>query len=519
MSGSKADTAELLRPYLPRMLFQWLAESPGTILREIDGTIVFVDISGFTKMSERLARKGKVGAEEVTDVLGAVFARLLAVAYGNGGDLIKFGGDALLLLFTGDDHPARGARSAVAMRRTLREIGAIQSSAGQIKLRMSIGVHSGMFLFFLVGSSHRELIVTGPAASETVAMEGTAMAGEILVSRATAAALPARVVGRPKGDGMLLRAEPPGLVLDSVEVGVAVSGIDPLGCVPVAIREHLLAVEADPEHRQVTVAFIHFDGVDAIVATQGPEAVAFGLDRLVCEVQDAADAHGVTFLGTDIDHDGGKIILTAGAPTALGDDEERMLLTLRRVMDAPLSIPIRIGVNKGPVFAGDIGPDYRRTYTVMGDAVNLAARVMSKAEPGQLLATGSVLDASLVTFRTSELEPFMVKGKRDPVRAFVVGSVAGSKPGGDLRIAAGRSRGGAGGLRKRVVGRTGRARTSAGDRGPARHREDAFAPGAARPGGRFRRRGFRVRALRGVDPLRARQPDHARGAGDPRGHG
>ena len=177
MSEPTADTAELLRPYLPRMLRQWLVDSPGTILREIDGTVVFVDISGFTKMSERLARKGKVGAEEVSEVLGAVFSRMLAVAYGNGGSLIKFGGDALLLLFTGDDHQTKGARAAVGMRRTLREIGAIESSSGKITLRMSVGVHSGTFLFFLVGSSHRELIITGPAASETVKMEGTAWAG------------------------------------------------------------------------------------------------------------------------------------------------------------------------------------------------------------------------------------------------------------------------------------------------------------------------------------------------------
>ena len=117
MPEASVDRAASLRPYLPRMLIDWLAEAPGTMLREVDGTIVFVDISGFTKMSERLARNGKVGAEEVTEVIGSVFARLLSVAYGEGGGLIKFGGDALLLLFTGHDHPIKGARAAVGMRK------------------------------------------------------------------------------------------------------------------------------------------------------------------------------------------------------------------------------------------------------------------------------------------------------------------------------------------------------------------------------------------------------------------
>ena len=135
---------------------------------------MFVDISGFTKMSERLARQGKAGAEEVTDVLGPVFARLLAVAYGNGGGLIKFGGDALLLLFTGPDHAGHAARSAHGMRRELRDIGNIPTSAGSVRLRMSVGVNSGVFQMFLVGASHRELVITGPATTETVTLESAA---------------------------------------------------------------------------------------------------------------------------------------------------------------------------------------------------------------------------------------------------------------------------------------------------------------------------------------------------------
>jgi class 3 adenylate cyclase/tetratricopeptide (TPR) repeat protein len=418
-----------LQPYIPRLLIQWLADARGTILRTIDGTVVFVDISGFTAMSERLAKKGKVGAEEVTDVLGGIFARLLSVAYGEGGGLIKFGGDALLLWFEGPNHTLRGARAAHGMRRTLRSIGRIETSAGKIGLRMSVGVHSGEFHFFLVGDSHRELIVTGPAATRTVDMEGTAEAGEVLVSPEAAAYLDPRALGATKGPGVLLVRDPKGPIVDRADVEIPIEAIDVESCVPLAIREHLLVGASEPEHRQATVAFVHFDGVDEMVETDGPEAVAFGLEVLVGSVQLAADKHGVTFLGSDIDHDGGKLILAAGVPYALGDDEERMLLTLRSIIETDSPIPIRIGTNRGHVFAGDVGPPYRRTYTVMGDAVNLAARVMSKAVPGQLLATDSVLDASPVAFRTEALEPFMVKGKAKPVVAYDVGPIEGTKGG------------------------------------------------------------------------------------------
>src|SRR5919204_5786842 len=102
---------EVVTPYLPRLLVEWPPLPAPPTFREIEGTLAFVDISGFTRMSERLARKGKVGAEEVAEVIGSCFTALLAVAYGEGGGLIKFGGDALLLFFHGEDHVSRAARA------------------------------------------------------------------------------------------------------------------------------------------------------------------------------------------------------------------------------------------------------------------------------------------------------------------------------------------------------------------------------------------------------------------------
>ncbi len=423
-----------LTPYLPRLTLQWLREDPGALHRAVDGSVVFVDISGFTKLSEKLAKLGRVGAEEMADAINACFTDLLRVAYQEDGGLLKFGGDALLLLFSDvepEEHAARAARAAIGMRRRLREIGKLETAGGRVTLRMSVGVHTGTFDFFLVGGSHRELIVTGPAATTVVEMEGTAAAGEVVASPATAELLPGSCVGAPKGAGVFLRSAP-GTPPNAVGTPPDVPEDLLQRSIPLATRADLLAGEREPEHRQVSVAFIHYDGTDELLATEGPDVLAFELDHLVRDTQEAVDEVEVCFLGSDVDADGGKLILTAGAPRSLGDDEERMLLALRRIADGQRRLPVRIGVNRGGVFAGDIGPFYRRTYTVMGDTVNLAARLMAKAPPGEIYATGSVLDLSVTGFETTELEPFMVKGKAKPVQAWSVGRPIGNRERGEF---------------------------------------------------------------------------------------
>jgi class 3 adenylate cyclase/tetratricopeptide (TPR) repeat protein len=427
MDGDEATAAaDLLPPYVPRFLRQWLVEEPETRWRSLDATLVFADISGFTRLSERLAKHGRVGAEELTEAIGTCFAGLLGVAYTMGGTLLKFGGDALLLLFRGDGHASRGCRAAVGMRRALHQVGRIDSSGGRIRLGMSIGVHTGQVDLFLVGGSHRELLITGPAATQAVAMESAATDGQIVVSPATAERVPAGVLGKTTGPGRLLRSAPAAADAPVVP-GTLWAGADVLTCIPRGLREHLLAGQPEPEHRLVTIAFVGFGGIEAVRERSGPTATADVLERLVRSVQDAADRHEVTFLGSDIDADGGKLILTAGAPSSGGNDEERMLLALRDLVVSEPPLPLRIGVSVGHVFAGEIGPTYRRAYTVMGDAVNLAARVMSRAEPGEVLATDEVLAASATVFDTRELEPFLVKGRSAPVSAAAVGRVAGTR--------------------------------------------------------------------------------------------
>jgi len=423
-----ATGAERADLYVPRVLQRHLAEHSETRSWTDEGSAVFADITGFTKLSESLARKGRVGAEQITEAIGRIFEAMLAVAYDSGGALLKFGGDSILLWFEGEGHAGRAALVAARMRQALSEVGQFALSDTTITLQISQGVHSGQFHFFAVGALHTELLPVGPAWSRLVAIEHGADADEIVVSAETAAQIPSECLGEAKGVGRLLQKEPEGFAEQRpFSPRPKLTPEITTQCLSPAIRAHVLAGGGAPEHRPVTIAFIRFEGTDALIAERGPEAAAEALQRVVSTIEAATEEQSVAFLASDVDTDGGKLILTGGAPKVTGNDEERMLLALRRIVASDLPIPIRIGVHRGAVFAGDVGPAFRRSYTVMGDAVNLAARLMTKAEPGHIYATPEVLDRSGTQFEKTQLAPLAMKGKAEPVQAWSVGRAQSSK--------------------------------------------------------------------------------------------
>lgn len=183
------DPSSVLAAYVPRLVEDHLSTGNPDRLLFATGTLVSADISGFTALSERLAELGHEGAEQLTDLLNRVFTKMIAACEQRGGDVIKFGGDALLVLFKGEEH-ARNA--AIAMSRMHEIVGGSWStdSAKRVSLGISQGAHSGTIGFSLTNAGHLELLVGGPSVSATVTCEGDAERDEILVSAATADLLP-----------------------------------------------------------------------------------------------------------------------------------------------------------------------------------------------------------------------------------------------------------------------------------------------------------------------------------------
>jgi class 3 adenylate cyclase/tetratricopeptide (TPR) repeat protein len=407
---STATTEHPLAPYSPRVLRAWPGTLPGHL--SVEGTLVFADVSGFTRLTERLARRGKVGAEEMVTTISDVWAALLASE--DDGDVLKFAGDALLLFYRGGDHARRACRRALAMQQELARVGRIERAGGVVRLRMSIGINSGLFHMFAVGDDHVELLVLGEAASGTIDMEAAAGPGQVLVSDETARQAVGARLGKRIAGGNVLRSVPSA---STAPPQAAPTEQSPGRFVAPALRARL--TEMEHEHRWAAVAFAQLGGVDRMLAEDGPAKTFALLQGFTSDVMKDLDDHGVLLTSCDVVRDGAGFMMTAGVPDANADDATRMLRVARRLVTAEPGLPVRVGVNAGNVFVGDVGPPFRRAFVTMGDTTNLAARVMGRAQWGQTLATRFALEPS-DGFVTKPLDPFRVKGKRRPVEASIV---------------------------------------------------------------------------------------------------
>ena len=404
-----------LTPFVPRLL----ADRSPTAPRhwQVDATMTFIDISGFTSLSEQLARRGRVGAEDLVSTLTRLFTLLMS-ASDDGGDVVKFAGDALLVMYDGPDHQLHACHAAHACQRVLDVVGGVRLAGARARLRMSVGVHTGRFDMMLTGGANQNLVVAGPDLDTVLALEGDAAAGQVLISERTAAALPASARGARVGQGFLLRRMAP---VESVGLGSAPAprAGDLTRFLPAPFERRPDLLRADSDHRRAATAFVQASGLNAAL----PDAPLPVVDAITTVVERACEELGVTLLDTDIAPDGYRYFLTAGAPHTVEDPEGRLLRTLLRIVAADSPLTLRAGTSSGRVFAGPVGASFRRTYSVMGDTTNLAARLTARAPLGAVLAPDAVVERSSTAFLAEEHEPVRVKGKADEIPVRVVTDV------------------------------------------------------------------------------------------------
>ena len=183
------------------------------------------------------------------------------------------------------------------------------------------------------------------------------------------------------------------------------------------------------ERRVVTALFADLVGSTALGERLDPEELKLVVGDAVARMVTAIEAYG----GTVKDLAGDGVLALFGAPIAHEDDPERAVRTGLRIADeieafarevseawGVDSLNVRVGVNSGPVVTGAIGAGDRVEFGAMGDAVNVAARLQSEAQPGSVLVGEATRQIVADRFTWDDGETFPLKGKADPVTAFTV---------------------------------------------------------------------------------------------------
>jgi adenylate cyclase len=189
-------STQALRSYVPSQVADRIGAAP-IEQEEVEATILFSDIRGFTTLSERLPPK------EVAAVLATHLAAMAEVVLEHGGTIDKFAGDAVMAVFGAPDpqpdHAERALRCALAMQARQRELNEASGTAGGEPLGMGIGINSGIVIAGTVGGGGRlEYTVVGDAVNVAQRLQAAAAGGEILASAASVSAAP-NVRAEPAG--------------------------------------------------------------------------------------------------------------------------------------------------------------------------------------------------------------------------------------------------------------------------------------------------------------------------------
>jgi class 3 adenylate cyclase/tetratricopeptide (TPR) repeat protein len=409
----------------------------------MSGAVLFADISGFTPVTENLLRLlgPRRGADELIRWLNRVYDALINEVHRYGGSVITFSGDAITCWF--DDDPLllpearqsaslRAVACSLAMQQAMQQFVSIRLSTGAtISLGMKVAVVSGPVRRFLVGDPRIQYIdsLSGSTLDRMSAAERQARKGEVIVGSELVRQLADQlevVEFRESRDGqhsfavvagLKAQVEPISWPIFSIvqpNAGLSEAQIRPWLLPPVYERLKNGQGQYLAEIRPGVALFMRFWGIDY----DRDETAGEKLNFYICWVQQVLRRYDSYLLQLTIGDKGSYLYTAFGAPVAHEDDPARAVAAAFELQHPPAEIDfigqVQIGISQGRMRAGAYGGLTRRTYGVLGDEVNVAARLMDHAEPGQIILSRRIASAVAEQYRLEYIGQIRVKGKQEP---------------------------------------------------------------------------------------------------------
>ena len=350
------------------------------------GIALFLDISGFTAMTEELMKGGKLGAESLSQVINSLFQPLISAIYRKGGFVSLFAGDAFTAIFPSkrrniSQKSIDALRVAVEIQNIMKKQGIRRTRHGYFTLSIKVGLASGPIQWGILGDEKGKqcFYFRGPAINLCALAEQQARQGDIVLERGLLASLDTSLRCKELNHKYFL-LEPETLSARDKKYGLEQELDSPPS--PIAIQNQilerfasrsLLNTRQEGEFRDLASVFLSYQG----------EPSKKELSIFIDEIMKHCKEMGAYFNSLDFGDKGCTALVLFGAPVAHEDDRVRAAHFSLEII-AKCKTKVRIGISHGTAFAGFVGSEFRTAYTALGKVINVSARLMMNAPWGYI---------------------------------------------------------------------------------------------------------------------------------------
>jgi class 3 adenylate cyclase/tetratricopeptide (TPR) repeat protein len=371
------------------------------------GSAVFCDIVAFSVLSSSLVREHgrRHGAELLWRILDEVIGRTVKLARQRGGVTVAFAGDATTLWFDADQHGGAAEAAAQAAAVALE----LANSTDTPLPRLRVSMASGLFERLTLGDPEygRLELLAGKSSLLLDRMDQLAAAGRLVICDISARLLSgfrARISPVLGAKAFVLAGLGP-LPSVSLPGPPSIAAEAALTWVPLQLRNMVLSLR---DGRQPLAALAEIRPISAVFILICEETRVDAADRIASFLRDLqASLHPSGGLVLELSAEAKGIYAPCifGAPNAHEDDPERAIAAAMAAMEIGKrhGMPLKIGVARGTGFVGLVSADTRMRYAVISMAMVRAARLMTRAETGTVLATADLTDRTLTRFDFEEV--------------------------------------------------------------------------------------------------------------------
>jgi len=380
---------------IPRFINESLSSCPDIRSGTFTGAVLFVDIVGFTTITEKLMVKGKSGAEELSILINKIYTPLINIVYENQGYITNFAGDALIAVFP-IEKGAYYLNAALEIKDNFEKRERYYRKLSDTVISVRIGLSYGEVAWAIYGQQRKAYSFFGKTFLDSANSLVKIKPGEVALTESVLAHL------KNSNDA---------IVISNLQKRPALFRRIKLLHAKKFVPETILKIGYSGEFRNVVPMFIAIN-VSEIMERAGD---------VIDSVLDLAVKYGGYSSSVFNSEKEPHLLVVFGAPISYENNAERAIAFSFNLI-SNFASDVKIGLTTGTVFAGSVGNKKRCTYTVLGDVVNQSARIMQIAEWGQVYVNSSIVSSVSEKYKFDLIGTRALKGKKDKVRLYSVKS-------------------------------------------------------------------------------------------------